>query len=110
MHFSKKEMALKMHLERSTQCGRHEGRPIRAPGYRTASRPIVLLECRSRGTTGVHLTCTLYFPQGSDNTLPLLINPPGICRACRPTPRRHFAHTAVAMLCEMAKRRLLRCP
>jgi hypothetical protein len=50
------------------------------------------------------------YPRGSDKCLSHLTSSPRICRACRPTTRRHFAHTAIAMLCEMAKRRLLRCP
>src|ERR1700688_4355387 len=50
------------------------------------------------------------YPRGSDKYLSHLTSSPRICRACRPTTRRHFAHTAIAMLCEMAKRRRLRCP
>jgi hypothetical protein len=50
------------------------------------------------------------YPRGSDKCLSLLTSSPRICRACRPTTRRHFAHTAIAKLCGMAKRRLLRCP
>jgi hypothetical protein len=49
------------------------------------------------------------YPRGSDKCLSPLTSSPRMCRACRPTTRRHFAHTAIAMLCEMAKRRLLRC-
>ncbi len=96
-----------MHLKRATPKGRHPIPPIRAAGYRTASRPIVLtempIEGYNRGTPDL-------YPRGSDKYLSFLTSPPRICRACRPTTRRHFAHTAIAMLCEMAKRRLLRCP
>ena len=49
------------------------------------------------------------YPRGSDKYLSHITSSPRICRACRPTTRRHFAHTAIAKLCEMAKRRLLRC-
>jgi hypothetical protein len=49
------------------------------------------------------------YPRGSDKYLSHITSLPRICRACRPTTRRHFAHTAIAKLCEMAKRRLLRC-
>jgi hypothetical protein len=60
------------------------------------------IEGYSRGTPDL-------YPRGSDKCLSLLTSSPRICRACRPTTRRHFAHTAIALLCEMAKRRLLRC-
>jgi hypothetical protein len=54
------------------------------------SRPIVL-DQQNTGTRGVRLICTLCPKQENDNTFSFLKIPPPLCRACRPTPRRHSA-------------------